>query len=164
MDLTARYVQDSRDVIAEVGAADITNPDMPHQTAVKLLVRLTETLRSMSDHAERLETSASNLRSRNSALDNENSSLRQTVAALEGRRRTATVDGTSTPAFQIITATGETYTGGDKREFAFLDRTETLADYDHDGDYLALEYSGGIVDWIPEAQILHVIDSRPEAA
>ncbi|MFD5491576.1 hypothetical protein ACFWH4_01210 [Streptomyces sp. NPDC127091] len=53
MDLTALYVRDARRVIADVEAADITDPDLPHRTAVLLIVRTKEQLRTVADHAER---------------------------------------------------------------------------------------------------------------
>jgi hypothetical protein len=55
MDLTALHVRNARRYIADVEAADITNPDLPHRTAVRLITRVTETLRTMADHAERLQ-------------------------------------------------------------------------------------------------------------
>ncbi|MFF8589987.1 hypothetical protein ACF061_00865 [Streptomyces sp. NPDC015220] len=83
MDLTARYVEDSRRVIGEAEAADITNPDLPRQAVTVLMVRLTETLRTMSDHAERLATSADSLRTVNAGLEAENRRLRQKLADLQ---------------------------------------------------------------------------------
>ncbi|KYK14254.1 MULTISPECIES: hypothetical protein [Streptomyces] len=61
MDLTALRVRDARRYIADVENADITNPDLPHRTAVSLITSTTESLRTMADHAERLQRSVDEL-------------------------------------------------------------------------------------------------------
>jgi hypothetical protein len=80
MDLTARYVTDSRRVIDEVEFAAITNPDLPRATVVRLVTRLTETLRTMSDHAERLAESNTRLRGESDELENQVRALHAAAA------------------------------------------------------------------------------------
>lgn len=80
MDLTARYVADSRRVIFEVETAGITNPDLPRTDLVVLLTRSTETLRTMSDHAERLSVSTDRLRTENKELEAQVAALHDALA------------------------------------------------------------------------------------
>lgn len=85
MDLTAHYVSDSRQVIAEVEAADITNPDLPRVDVVVLVTRLAETLRTTATHAERLGKSNTQLRKEIAELESQvralHEALRDTQAA-----------------------------------------------------------------------------------
>ncbi|MET7429609.1 hypothetical protein ABZT16_11505 [Streptomyces flaveolus] len=69
MDLTARYVADGRRVIADVEATDITNPDLSRVNLVRIVTRLTETLRTATDHAERLNQSLTQAREENAGLE-----------------------------------------------------------------------------------------------
>lgn len=71
MNLSARYVAESRQTIADVEAADITSPDLPRVDMVRLVTRLTETLRTTADHAERLGQSNTQLRDEITALENQ---------------------------------------------------------------------------------------------
>jgi FtsZ-binding cell division protein ZapB len=91
MDLTVRYVNDSRQVVDGVDAADITNPDHPRAYLATLITQATETLRTITNHAERLaektarlSAEADGLRSRNAALEAENARLRKEAAELAG--------------------------------------------------------------------------------
>jgi hypothetical protein len=85
MSLTAHYVSDSRQVIAEVEAADITSPDLPRVDVVVLVTRLTETLRTTATHAERLGQSNTQLRKEIAELESQvralHEALRDTQAA-----------------------------------------------------------------------------------
>lgn len=80
MDLTARYVADSRRVIGEIEAADITDPDLPRRTIAILATRLTETLRTLADHAERLGQSNALLRDEAAAIESQVRALREELA------------------------------------------------------------------------------------
>ncbi len=80
MDLTARYASDSRRVIDEVERADVTNPDLPRVTVVRLVTRLTETLRTATDHAERLAESNTRLRAEKDQMASEVRALREALA------------------------------------------------------------------------------------
>ncbi|GHJ04773.1 hypothetical protein TPA0906_66380 [Streptomyces olivaceus] len=71
MDLTALRVRDARRYIADVENADITDPDLPHRTAVLLLTHTTESLRTMADHAERLQSSVDQLSTAKNGLQAE---------------------------------------------------------------------------------------------
>ena len=79
MDLTARYVSDSRRVIDEVEFAAVTNPDLPRATVVRLVTRLTETLRTLADHAERLAESNTHLRAENAEMENQVRALHEAL-------------------------------------------------------------------------------------
>jgi hypothetical protein len=81
MSLTARYVDDSRRVIAEVEAADITNPDLPRVDVVVLVTRLTETLRTTATHAERLGQSNAQLRAEIAELESQVRALHEALSA-----------------------------------------------------------------------------------
>lgn len=63
------------------------------------------------------------------------------------------------PKFQIKTTSGDTYTDGDREKFEFLGVNATLESYEHDGDYVVLNYSDGIAKSIPEAQIAHIVEA-----
>lgn len=52
MNLTALRVRDARQLIARVDASDITNPDLPHLTAVDLIARLKVSAGILAGHAE----------------------------------------------------------------------------------------------------------------
>jgi hypothetical protein len=80
MDLTARYVANSRTVITQVEAADITNPDLPRPQLAALVTRVTETLRTTSDHAERLQQSHDQLRAENGELEQQVRALHAALA------------------------------------------------------------------------------------
>lgn len=82
MDLTARYVADSRQTIADVDATDITSPDLPRVDMVRLMTRLTEMLRTTADHAERLAQSTSQLRAENAELENQVRALQAALSEL----------------------------------------------------------------------------------
>lgn len=71
MDLTAHYVSDARREVAAVEAVDITNPDLPRVDLVRLVTRLTETLRTTTDHTERLGQTITRLRAENTELENQ---------------------------------------------------------------------------------------------
>ncbi|OUD04656.1 hypothetical protein [Streptomyces swartbergensis] len=79
MDLTARYVADSRRVIDEVEFAAITNPDLPRATVVRLTTRLTEMLRTVADHAERLAESNTQLRTDSAELESQVRALHEAL-------------------------------------------------------------------------------------
>lgn len=83
MDLTARYIAASREVIASVEAADVTNPDHPRPYIASLTTRATETLRTMSDHAERLAKKTKNLSDAAQILVEETDMLRARIRCLE---------------------------------------------------------------------------------
>lgn len=61
MDLTELRVRDARREIADVEGADITNPDLPHRTAVRLITRVTGMLRILAEHAERQQATVDRL-------------------------------------------------------------------------------------------------------
>ena len=82
MSLTTQYVRDSRQIIAGVEAADITNPDLPRPTVAALITRSTEMLRTMGDHAERLNESLTGLQAENTGLRAENIELENQVRDL----------------------------------------------------------------------------------
>ncbi|WP_432130591.1 hypothetical protein [Streptomyces tendae] len=71
MDLTALRVRDARRYIADVENADITNPGLPHRTAVLLLTHTTESLRTLAGHAERLQNSVDELAAAKNGLQAE---------------------------------------------------------------------------------------------
>lgn len=77
MNLTARYVTDSRHVIADVETTDTTNPELPRHDLVVLLTRSTETLRTMTDHAERLSTANEALRGEITRLEKQLTELKE---------------------------------------------------------------------------------------
>lgn len=52
MTLTELRVRDARRLVADVEAADITNPELPPLKAVELLSRITTQLRILAEHAE----------------------------------------------------------------------------------------------------------------
>lgn len=83
MDLTALHVRDARRYIADVEAADITNPDLPHRTAVLLITRTAESLRTMADHAERLQTAVDELAATKNGLQVEVWRLQAALADLK---------------------------------------------------------------------------------
>ncbi|UPZ27678.1 hypothetical protein MUK60_07500 [Streptomyces sp. LRE541] len=80
MDLTDRYIQDGRRVIAEVEAADVTNPDLPRPDVAVLVTRLTETLRTTTDHTERLGVSLGQARAENAELEQQVRTLHEALA------------------------------------------------------------------------------------
>jgi hypothetical protein len=80
MDLTAKFVRDARRLIDATDDADYTNPELPHRTAVRLIVRLVEMLRTMANHAERLQDSVDRLTAENEVLRREDSRLRVELA------------------------------------------------------------------------------------
>jgi FtsZ-binding cell division protein ZapB len=87
VDLTTRYVSDSRRVTAEIDNANITNPDHSRTALTVLITRATETLRTLTDHTERLAEKEGRLaqevdtmRSRIAALETENGRLRREAA------------------------------------------------------------------------------------
>lgn len=80
MDLTARYVADSRRVIEQVEFAAITDPGLPRATVVGLTTRLTETLRTMADHAERLAESNTRLRADGVEMESQVRALHEALA------------------------------------------------------------------------------------
>ncbi|MGW4825463.1 hypothetical protein ACWEP4_42970 [Streptomyces sp. NPDC004227] len=80
MDLTARYVSDSRRVIDEVELAAVTNPDLPRATVVRLVTRLTETLRTVADHAERLAECNTRLRAEAAEMESQVRALHEALA------------------------------------------------------------------------------------
>ncbi|CUW31753.1 MULTISPECIES: hypothetical protein [Streptomyces] len=63
------------------------------------------------------------------------------------------------PKFQIITTDGTSYVDGDERHFEALGATERLESCAYDGDFVVLQYSGGVTDSIPESRIAHVIEA-----
>ena len=83
MDLTALRVRDARRCIAAVEAADITSPDLPHRTAVLLITRTAESLRTMADHAERLQTAVDELAATKNGLQVEVRRIQAALADLE---------------------------------------------------------------------------------
>lgn len=82
MDLTARYVADSRQVIADVEAADITSPDLARVDIATLVTRLVETLRTTADHADGLAQSNTRLCGENAELEGQVRALRAALAEL----------------------------------------------------------------------------------
>lgn len=82
MELTATFVRDARRLIDDTDDADYTNPDLPHRTAVRLIVRLAEMLGTMASHAERLQESVEQLTAEKEALRQEESRLRQEESRL----------------------------------------------------------------------------------
>lgn len=89
MDLTAKYARDARRVIADTDDADYTNPDLPHRTAVRLIVRVVEMLRTMTAHAERLQESVDRLTVEAEALRRDNSDLHIELATRDDAVATA---------------------------------------------------------------------------
>ncbi|MFF6966255.1 hypothetical protein ACFY9G_23170 [Streptomyces anthocyanicus] len=83
MDLTALRVRDARSYIADVENADITDPDLPHSTAVLLLTRTTESLRTMAGHAERLQSTVDELSTAKNGLQLEVWQLQAALADSE---------------------------------------------------------------------------------
>lgn len=80
MSLTARYVKDSRQIIAGVEATDVTSPDLPRRTSAVLITRSTEMLRTMADHAEGLDQTVVGLRAENAQLESKVRDLRKALA------------------------------------------------------------------------------------
>ncbi|MFI9598899.1 PspA/IM30 family protein [Streptomyces sp. NPDC052043] len=89
MDLTALRVRDARQVISGVEAADITNPDLPHPTAVLLITRATETLRTTADHAERQQTTVDQQQATIDRLRDDVRRLESKVRELKAKRAAA---------------------------------------------------------------------------
>ncbi|WP_405671509.1 hypothetical protein OG848_08305 [Streptomyces canus] len=81
MDLTALRVRDARQLVARVDAADITNPDLPHLTAVDLLSRLKVTVDTLAGHAESQQAGIEQLRADKLRADDEVRMLRREAAA-----------------------------------------------------------------------------------
>lgn len=98
MDLTTRYVTDSRNVIAEVEAVDTTNPDLPRPKAAALITRATEMLRTMSDHAERLGQSAERLRAERDELEGQVRALHDSLAQAHAQAEAEAQAQTEAPA------------------------------------------------------------------
>jgi hypothetical protein len=80
MDLTSMFVRDARRLIDDTDDADYTDPDLPHRKAVRLIVRLVEMLRTMANHADRLQGSVDTLRAENQALRQEANRLQVELA------------------------------------------------------------------------------------
>jgi uncharacterized protein YhaN len=91
MDLTSRYVRESRRVISDVEDADTTSPDMSRVDLVQRLTQATEMLRTMSDHAERLAESHAQLQAARDELEGR-------VRALQSELAASTVHGTPAAA------------------------------------------------------------------
>lgn len=81
MDLTARYVADSRQAIADVEVVDVTSPDVPRAIVARLVTRLTEQLRTMSDHAERIGQDNVRLRTEAGEFETQVRAMHEALAA-----------------------------------------------------------------------------------
>jgi hypothetical protein len=80
VNITDLRVADATRILAEADTTDITDPDMVRQDAVALIVRLRETLRTMTGHAATTDVTVEKLRSETAALRTENADLRAELA------------------------------------------------------------------------------------
>lgn len=78
-----RRVADSRAVLAEADATDLTNPDIDTGALRRLAVRLTETLRAQTAHADRAIKLADGLYTDNARLADETRRLQRELDELK---------------------------------------------------------------------------------
>lgn len=65
------------------------------------------------------------------------------------------------PTFQLATVDGTAFTQGDTNPFPLGDQTALLESIDADGDFVVLEYQGGLTVSIPEHQVRYVLEIEP---
>ncbi|WP_202239832.1 hypothetical protein [Actinacidiphila reveromycinica] len=65
------------------------------------------------------------------------------------------------PNFQLATIDGTTFTQGDTNPFPLGAPTSLLESIDADGDFVVLEYQGGLIVSIPEHQVRYVLEIEP---
>jgi|GEM_PF-6736155 len=65
------------------------------------------------------------------------------------------------PTFELATVDGATFTQGDTNPFPLGDPTALLESVDSDGDFVVLEYQGGLSVSIPEHQVRYVLEIEP---
>lgn len=104
--LTQLRVQDARRMIGEVDAANITDPDLPHTTAVSLISRLKVTVDTLARHAESQQKFAGYLRERMERAEAEATILRSELGAIvDAQKHKQDAD---TPDLALLTAMQET--------------------------------------------------------
>lgn len=83
MSANALQVANARQEIGNAEAVDITDPDLPRQDLVALIVRLGETLRTTARYAEGADTTSESLRSELAELRKANADLQAELARQE---------------------------------------------------------------------------------